>query len=68
MTESPATPVVPQPIETAPNDRDVLVFNHFVGWYRTRFEDGEWPLLNLCYPGSIHYPVPVFWADPSGCK
>lgn len=48
-----------QPIETAPKDREILVYNPFEGWYRTRYEvDGEkdrscWPLYRNLHHSSL---------------
>jgi hypothetical protein len=57
-----------QPIETAPRDREILVYNEFYGWYRTRRIDSPrgvlWPLYGcLGRQGGVWYPVPSFWME-----
>lgn len=47
------------PIETAPKDREILVYNPMEGWYRTRYEvDGAddrscWPLYRNLHHSSL---------------
>jgi hypothetical protein len=55
-------------IESAPHDREILVYNAMYGWYRTRsYEvDGKrvWPLYGLMgAEGGVWYSVPSHWMD-----
>jgi hypothetical protein len=56
----------PQPIETAPKDgTPILAYNAITGWYRTRYENGEWPFADW-YMGDprkpgIWFPHPTHW-------
>jgi hypothetical protein len=63
--------VNPQPIATAPKDgTSILAYNCVTGWYKTKYEDGEWPMAdwmgsldrakNTMWPG-IWYPKPSHW-------
>jgi hypothetical protein len=58
----------PQPIDSAPTDREILVFNDLYGWYRSRrvpYKDGfVYPLYGLSgRQGGVWYPVPSYWAE-----
>jgi len=64
-------------IKTAPFGRDVLVFNDYFGWYRSRATviGGRvcWPLHGLLgRHGGVWYPVPSRWMElplvPAGRK
>jgi hypothetical protein len=66
-----------KPIESAPTDRDIMVYNGMYGWYRTRGYsiDGDqvWPLYGLFgADGGVWYPVPSHWMElpptPEGCQ
>jgi hypothetical protein len=67
------TLVEARPIETAPHDRDALVFNDLYGWYRSRATVINlrvyWPLH---MEGGVWYPVPSHWMElpsvPAGRK
>lgn len=71
-------PQLAQQIETAPKDRAILAFNPVTGWYRTRHEDGEWPMADwmgnsktglrgIWYPRPTHWqPLPPIPTNPKG--
>lgn len=50
-----------QPIETAPDDRPIWVFNAMTGWYTTQHINGEWPLFNWGGQMDVWYPRPTLW-------
>lgn len=57
-----------QPIESAPQGRDIFVFNAYYGWYRTcgynRNGSKVWPLYGLMgAEGGVWYPVPSHWME-----
>ena len=56
------------PIETAPKDEDILVFNAMTGAYRSRYQSscrkpktGEWPFYGWGNNVGIWYPDPSHW-------
>jgi hypothetical protein len=59
-----------KPIDTAPHGEDIMVWNHFVGPYRTRATklDGvpkiHWPMCFWNQEGKW-YPNPSHWAPLS---
>ena len=62
----------PQPIDTAPDDRVVLVWNAYHGWYESKHTLIEGRSYFPCYspnfmfkPPStgVWYPVPSYWMD-----
>lgn len=58
----------PQPIDTAPTDREILVFNDLYGWYRSRRVEWNgkplYPLYGLLgREGGVWFPVPSYWTD-----
>ena len=65
---SPEIESVLQPINTAPLDRDVVVFNKATGPYRSRATQIrqspqlQWPLRNWNGMDGIWYPIPSHWA------
>lgn len=50
-----------RPIDTAPLDRDIEVWNAMTGPYVTRHRDGEWPLGLLNGHCGCWYPRPTHW-------
>jgi len=50
-----------QPIETAPQDRRVMVWKEATGIYISEFEDGEWPMHGWGRRGGVWYPRPTHW-------
>ncbi|MBQ1766119.1 MAG: hypothetical protein IIZ92_24930 [Aquincola sp.] len=54
-----------QPIDTAPKDREILVFNTMTGWYRSRWTDGEWPMRGWDGKQGTWYPRPTHWKELS---
>jgi hypothetical protein len=52
------------PMTSAPHDREIECWNGFYGWYRTKFEDSEWPKRGEPnWPEGVWYPVPTFWRE-----
>jgi hypothetical protein len=62
------------PIETAPKDRNILVFNPMTGIYTSKFIDGNWPYFGWNEltgfkidkddpAASVHYPHPTHWQE-----
>lgn len=54
-----------RPMQDAPRDCDVLIYNPVTDWYQTRFEDGghgkQWPLRNWNGMPGVWYPAPYGW-------
>lgn len=50
-----------QDISTAPRDRQILVWNAFMGVYQTRFLDGEWPCVMMHATASGLSETPARW-------
>lgn len=50
------------PIESAPKDRDILVYNEMVGSYRSRYTNGVYPCTFWVCDG-IWYPKPSLWME-----
>jgi len=69
--------IEPQPIETAPSDKKIMVFNELTGWYFSRKIDDEFPYFGwdhidgefsglsdkeaLALQVKTHYPYPTHW-------
>jgi hypothetical protein len=52
------------PIATAPQDREIQVYNVMTGWYKTKFENNQWPMRGWGDMDGTWYPVPTHWAEP----
>jgi len=55
------------PIETAPQDREIQVYNVMTGWYKTTFQNEQgrnWPMRGWDDWNGTWYPVPTHWAEP----
>ena len=51
-----------KPIEEAPRNREILVYNTVVGWYKTKYKDGEWPLTYWGRDG-LWFPRPTLYKE-----
>jgi hypothetical protein len=60
-------PSIHNEMSDAPRDREIEAWNGFFGWYKTRYEDGEWPLhgdgTKGRWVGGVWYPVPSRWRE-----
>jgi hypothetical protein len=54
------------PIATAPQDREIQVYNVMTGWYKTTFQNEQgrnWPMRGWGDWDGTWYPVPTHWAE-----
>ena len=51
----------PQPIETAPKDKRIMVFNPMTGWYLTKKKGDCWPMIGWGDKEGLWFPVPTHW-------
>ena len=53
------------PIASVPPDRDVVVWNSVTGEYRSRYTDGEFPLMFWSGQKGEWFPMPTHWRELS---
>lgn len=51
------------PIETAPHDRPILVFNALTGTYRSQWDGSQFPFFGWNGKPGTWYPKPTLWME-----
>jgi hypothetical protein len=52
-----------KPIESAPRDREIQVYNTMTCWYKSKFENDQWPMRGWGNMEGTWYPGPICWRE-----